>query len=168
MFHILRYDGKALVALTDKGQAKLDSEFEKDGVYRIERSEIVPQGRRGHYHATIKRAWENLPPHLAEEFLNPDALRTHALIKAGYCTTRKVLCDSPEAAAIAVAAISDSLDKYSVAEASGRVLTIYRADSTAASAMGDREYRDQKRKVLHIVSEMIGTDVATLMKAEAA
>jgi hypothetical protein len=112
-----------------------------------------------HYFATIADAWANLPEAQAADFPNPETLRKHALIKAGYCTVARVVCaDNP--GAIALCALMQAMDSYAICEMSGRVVTVYRAQSQSMRAMGKKAFQESKERTLHVISSIIGVDIA--------
>jgi hypothetical protein len=110
-----------------------------------------------HYFSTISDAWANLPEALAADFPNPETLRKHALIKAGYCTVARVVC-ADNAGAIALCALMQAMDSYAICEVSGRVVTVYRAQSQSMRAMGKAVFQKSKDDVLTVISQIIGSD----------
>ena len=117
-----------------------------------------------HFFALCAEAWANLPENLAADFPNPETLRKWALIKAGYCDTTKLVCaDNKEALRAAV--IMKAMDAFALCEASGRVVTVYRAQSQSVRAMGAAEFQKSKDAVLAEIGKLIGADPAELGKA---
>lgn len=120
-----------------------------------------------HFFALVHEAWVNLPEHLVTEFPNETALRKFALIKTGYCTVHKtVMADNTEA--IKHAAFLQGREEYALCEIVGNVVTVWTAESQRRKAMGKKKFQQSKDDVLTFLSELIGTDVATLKQAEAA
>lgn len=110
-----------------------------------------------HYFATVDSAWANLPEALAMDFPSADHLRKHALIKAGFCTMAKMVFGD-EAEALRACSILRGMDSYAICEVSGRVVTVYRAQSQSLRAMGAKVFQDSKDKVLAVISQIIGAD----------
>lgn len=108
-----------------------------------------------HYFAMIHDAWLNLPESICEHFPNQESLRKYALIKAGYCTVKKVIC-SNNREANAMVALAYELDGFLICEVSDNVATVYRADSQSIKSMGKAMFQKSKTDVLEIISAMIG------------
>lgn len=122
-----------------------------------------------HYFALIAEAWSNLPERLADDLPNPEALRKYALIKSGYCTVDKVVCASNREA-VRLAAFLGGGEEYRIVEVSERLVTIWTARSqkmkrSGNGGMGKTEFQESKDAVLHVISELLGTDVTTLRSA---
>jgi len=131
--------------------------------YRLEPREDRSQASHNFYFASIQEVWENLPEHFAERFGTPDHLRRWALIKAGYCDTRSIVCAS-KAEAQRVAGFIRPLDDFAVVVASECVVTIYTAKSQSIRAQGKKDFQRSKDRVLDIVSAMIGVGADDLKK----
>jgi hypothetical protein len=58
-----------------------------------------------------------------------------------------------------------AMDKFSVVAIDGKAVTIWTADSQRRDAMGRQAFQEAKERALHIISELIGTDAATLKEA---
>lgn len=114
-----------------------------------------------HFFACIHEAWKNLPEDLAEEFPSPDHLRKWALIKAGFCTTFLMTCIT-EREAENLLMMARKLDRFAIAQRVDKTVTVWTADSQRRDAQGRKEFQEAKEKALHIVSELIGTDITTL------
>jgi hypothetical protein len=83
-----------------------------------------------HYFAAVYDAWLNLPEIDAERFPTADHLRKYALIRAGYCDTRELVCAS-KAEAVRVGAFMKPMDPYALVAISGAVVRVYTAKSQA-------------------------------------
>lgn len=112
-----------------------------------------------HYFAVINEVWQNLPEGLTDEFPNPESLRKRALIKTGYATLTELLCANNAEAAKAIAAFT-AADPYCFCEISGKAARIWRAESQSQKAMGGKKFAESKERVLHWLSNLIGTDIA--------
>lgn len=117
-----------------------------------------------HFFAVVTEAWKSLPEDMAEEFPSPDHLRKWALIKAGFCTMTKVACSNNEAAVNLLRAWK-AVDRYSILNVDGKVVTIWTADSQRKDTQGRKEFQAAKDAAMHILSNLIGTDVTTLKEA---
>lgn len=100
----------------------------------------------------------NLPEKIASEFRSPEHLRKFALIKAGYCTTHKIVCGSHKEAVEASALVA-RLDEFAICQIFDAVLTVYRAQSQSYRSMGKEQFAKSKEDVLNVLSEMVGADV---------
>jgi hypothetical protein len=111
-----------------------------------------------HYFAAVHDAWLNLPESISVEFPSSESLRKYCLIKAGYCTIKKVAC-SGNNAANELTAFMLELDSYLICKVNHNVATIYRAQSQSYKAMGKKVFQESKDAVLEILSEMIGAEI---------
>lgn len=111
-----------------------------------------------HYFAMIADAWSNLPERLNADFPSPEHLRKFALIKAGYCTMTRIACRD-NAAAVAACALVSGLDKFSICDVSGSVVTVYRATSQSVKAMGAKRFQESKDAVFTEISKIVGADI---------
>lgn len=114
-----------------------------------------------HYFACIREAWQNLPPPLDTRWPSPEHLRKWALVQAGYCNEQAIALHSHKDA-LEVAALSRRLDHYAVIKVNGDVCRIWTAHSQSRRAMNKQRFQESKEAVLRIISEIIGTDAATL------
>lgn len=117
------------------------------------------QKTHSHYFALIHDAWESLPEAISGEFPSPEHLRKYALIKAGFCTTHKMICAHNKAAIEASALVMD-LDEFAICEVQQNIVSIYRAQSQSYKAMGRDVFQRSKERVLEVLSEMVGAEVA--------
>jgi hypothetical protein len=112
-----------------------------------------------HFFASVHDAWLNLPESVSVEFPSDESLRKYALIKAGYCTVKKIVCANNKEANVVVALMSE-LDAFLICEVSNNVATVYRAQSQSVKSMGKDTFQKSKTAVLEILSEMIGAKVS--------
>jgi hypothetical protein len=120
-----------------------------------------------HYFSCIRNAWINLPDDLADRLPSPEHLRHHALVKTGFGKISEMAFKgNPEA--IRAAAVMSEMDTYAVVNVSGPVVTIGRAESQSMKAMGKARFQESKEAVLNYISQLIGTDAATLGRQEQA
>ena len=152
------WDGEAMVP---KMARMADRHYVVGEVYRLVPHEEVSARSRGHYFASLRDAWENLPEHMAEFLPNVAALRKYALIKAGFCDVRSLPCSS-KAEAERVRDFVKPRDGFSIVTVEGSTVFEYTARSQSARAMGKDEFQRSKTAVLEIVSAMIGVERKTL------
>ena len=120
-----------------------------------------------HYFAALAECWKSLPEGLAERHATPEHLRKWALIQAGYRDERVIVCESEEQAA-RVAAVVKGLDEYAVVIVAGNIVQILTAKSQSVRAMPKGEFQASKEAVLQVLAGLLGVDVDTLPKTEAA
>lgn len=155
----LRYTGNGDFSAANAYHARaLDKALVIGEVLTWERMEARSTESHNHYFAAIHEAWINLPETVAGEFPNPESLRKYALIKAGYCTVKKVACLTASAANELTTYLL-SIDSFLLCEVYGNVATVYRAQSQSMKAMGKKEFQKSKQAVLDILSSMIGAEV---------
>lgn len=153
----LKYEGSGMFRCLHPKRIKLDV----GEVHGWQLAEARSKASHDHFFACVNEAWKNLPEDIAEEFPSPEHLRKWALIKAGFCTETRIACANNEEA-MKLAVKAKSMDKYSLADISGRVVTIWTADSQRRDEMGRKVFQDAKERCLHILSDLIGTDATTL------
>lgn len=161
-----RWTGDSMEPLP-RFRKECDRDFVIGEIYTLEPLEERSGQSHRHYFAAIKDAWANLPEELSGEYPTPEHFRKRLLIEAGFCDEQKTVFSNPSDA-IKAAAIILERDDYVVAEAKGRVLTVWTAKSQSMRAMDKATFQDSKDKTLEIAANMIGTTAAELSKAEAA
>lgn len=154
------WDGESL---TPKHPRLADRYFAVGETYRMGQEEARSTASHNHQFAEIEEAHSNLPEDLMLEFPTSTHLRKFALIKAGYCDKRSVVCSS-KAEALRVAAFIKPLDDYAIVEVTGCVVTHYTAQSQSRKAMGAKVFQESKTAILDIVSAMIGVKPAELQR----
>lgn len=155
---VFNWDGEAMVPLSPR---LADRQYVVGEQYRLAVEQERSQASHNFYFAAVHDAWMNLPVDVAVEFANDTHLRKHALIKAGYCNKKSILCAS-NAAAIELAAYIKTFDEYAIVTIEGRMVTIFTAQSQSKAAMGKVKFEESKTKVLDIVAGMIGVTADTL------
>src|SRR5690349_2757067 len=90
----MQWDGE--VMRPTRGFARLaDKAYVVGEVYTlVEADASRSQASHRHYFAAVYDAWLNLPELDAERFPTVEHLRKYALIRAGYCDTREIVCSS--------------------------------------------------------------------------
>ena len=113
-----------------------------------------------HFFAQVTDLWRNLPEHLSEDFPSSEHLRKYALIKAGYCDKRSIVCAS-KAEALRIAAFIEPIDEYALVTVSEAVVTVYTAQSQSTRAMGAKVFQQSKDAVFDFIARLVGVDVET-------
>lgn len=109
----------------------------------------------------------NLREEDAQRFLNPDILRKHALIKAGFCDVTATVCKFKTEAqrmAAALQAQAAMQDDYVIVTVHGKVVTSYRAKSQDMRSMDKPTFQAAKDAVLAILADMIGVEISDLAR----
>ena len=101
---------------------------------------------------------------MADDFPSPESLRKWSLIKAGFCSETRIVCAN-NSEAMTLATKAKSLDKYSIVAIDGKAVTIWTADSQRRDAMSRQAFQEAKERALHIISNLIGTDITILKEA---
>lgn len=116
-----------------------------------------------HEFAWLREAWKQIPDDLAEAYPTSEHLRKRALIQAGFFD-EQIIDAGSNAAALRVAQGIRAIpgEDFSMVFVRGVFVIIRRAKSQAKRAMNAAEFQRSKTAVLEIVSELIGTDPATL------
>jgi hypothetical protein len=160
----MQWDGETM--RPTKGFARLaDQEFIVGEVYTLAE---VDAGRSMKSHrqffAAVYEAWLNLCEADAERFPTEVHLRKYALIKAGYCNVREIVCSS-RAEAVRVHAFVDGLDPYSLATANAGCVRVYTAKSQDTRSMGKKVFQESKTAVLEVLAGMIEVSKEQLLFA---
>lgn len=161
----MRYEGNGIFRCLHPKRIKLDV----GTVHGWTMAEHRSKASHDHFFACVNEAWKSLPESMADDFPSPEHLRKWSLIKAGFCSETRIVCaNNSEAMALAIKATA--MDKYSVIDIDGKdndgkAVTIWTADSQRRDAMGRQAFQEAKERALHIISELIGTDAATLKGA---
>lgn len=159
------WTGKSYEPLNARFLAKANEHHGQGEVLNMAPVEERSPANHAHYFACINEAWQNLPEHLAAEYPNPEALRKRALIKAGFCTVADYVCASRAEAERWALNLRREADDYALVMVSEAVVRVYRAQSQSMRAMGREQFQRSKDAVLHVLAELIGSDVADLRRA---
>lgn len=160
------WNGEAMVPSNPFWARKSDQQFVIGQVYNlVDEPERSSKSHR-HYFSCVNEAWANLPPHLADQHPTADHLRRRALIEAGYCDNKTIVCSS-KAEALRVAAFVKPIDCFAVVTVRDNVVTHSTAHSQSTRAMGAAKFQLSKDATLEIISAMIGTTKADLEKQHA-
>lgn len=121
-----------------------------------------PMRRR--FFALVREVWLNLPDQHRERFPSSEILRKTALCRVGWAECRVVTCGT-KAAAQETALLARHLDRYAVVDVAGTVVTVFTARSMNKRHCPKKTFLQVSEKVLDWLSQLIGTDAATLGKA---
>lgn len=156
----MRYEGAGLFRCLHPKRISL----EPGEVHGWQMAEHRSAKSHDHFFAVVNEAWKSLPEDRADEFPNPETLRKWALIKAGFCTTTHILCAN-NVEAMTLATKVKQMDRYSIVAIDGKMVTIWTADSQRKDAMGRKLFQEAKERAIDVISQLIGTDAATLKAA---
>lgn len=157
---ISTWDGESFIPL-QRFARQCDREFVIGQQYRLVENEERSRASHNQYFASIHEAWLNLPEEIAHRFPSPDHLRRWALIQAGYRNERTIVAGSPDAAN-EIAAFIEDIDDYAVVVVHGNLVSHCTAKSQSTKAMGKTVFQDSKRKVLDVISNLIGVSAGDL------
>jgi hypothetical protein len=157
------WDGAAMRPLPAFASS-LTARFAVGEVVSLEPALVRSQPNHRHYFACVREAWVNLPERFAAQFPTEEHLRKYALIKAGFCDQRSIVCTS-KAEARRLGAFIQPLDDYAVVAVEDRLVTVFTAKSQSAAAMSKATFQASKDAVLAVLAEMIGVEPAALAEA---
>ena len=156
----LLYEGNGLFRCLHPKRVKLDV----GAVHGWQMAENRSKASHDHFFAIINEAWKNLPEDMGDDFPSPEHLRKWALIKAGFCSETRIACANNNEA-MTLATKAKAMDKYSIVAIDGKAVTIWTADSQRRDAMGRQAFQEAKERALHIISNLLGTDITILKEA---
>jgi len=156
----MRYEGEGMFRCLHPKRVKL----EPGEVHGWQMAENRSAKSHDHFFACVNEAWKSLPEDMADDFPSPEHLRKWSLIKAGFCSETRIVCAN-NSEAMTLATKAKVMDKFSLVAIDGKTVTIWTADSQRKDAMGRKVFQEAKERALHIISELIGTDAASLRKA---
>lgn len=156
----MRYEGEGVFRCLHPKRIKL----QPGEVHGWQMAEHRSKASHDHFFACVNEAWKSLPEAMADDFPSPEHLRKWALIKAGFCSETRIVCAN-NSEALSLAAKAKTMDKFSIVAIDGKTVTIWTADSQRKDAMGRQRFQEAKTRALDIISQLIGTDAATLRDA---
>ena len=156
----LLYEGNGLFRCLHPKRVKLDV----GEVHGWQMAEHRSKASHDHFFACVNEAWKNLSEDMADDFPSPEHLRKWSLIKAGFCSETRIACAN-NSEAMTLATKAKAMDKYSIVAIDGKAVTIWTADSQRRDAMGRQAFQEAKERALHIISNLIGTDITILKEA---
>jgi hypothetical protein len=155
------YRGNGVMASLPRFMRMCDEQYLVDDEYPMTLLDARSRVSHSHYFACIHECWENMPE--GHDFKNEIAMRKHALIETGWCTTRTIVTEDERAAVRS--ALKAEADEYAIIEVKGNVVRIHEAVSQSAAAMGRDEFMASKRDVLELLAALVGTTVKEISKA---
>lgn len=154
------WDGEAMQIIA-RHQRIADKQFVIGQRYRLDISEERSTNSHSHFFAIVSEAWKNLHEDDADRFPTSDHLRKYALVKAGFCDERSIVCAS-KAEAQRVAAFIKPIDEFAVVDSSERVVRVRTAKSQSFRAMGKKDFQASKEAVLEVLAAMVGVSGKSL------
>lgn len=129
---------------------------------------VFERSRASHNHlfAEVGTVFDNLSDEQRLLWPTEDALRKHALCKAGICDVATHIAPS-RAEAAKLAAFLRAQRFGDLITHSGQVVTVLTARSMRYDAMDRAAFQEAKDKVLAYLADLIGVDTATLQRAAA-
>ena len=107
------------------------------------------------YFASLREIWKSLPDDQALRFPSVEFMRKFALIQAGFCDSRTLVCSS-RAEADRIAAFIRPHDGYAVVSVTKNVITEWVARSQSRRAMGRDEFRRSADAVMDFCAGLVG------------
>lgn len=156
----MRYEGEGMFRCLHPKRVKL----EPGEVHGWQMAENRSAKSHDHFFACVNEAWKSLPEEMADDFPSPEHLRKWSLIKAGFCSETRIVCAN-NSEAMTLATKAKVMDRFSLVAIDGKTVTIWTADSQRKDAMSRKAFQEAKERALHIISELIGTDAASLREA---
>lgn len=151
------WEGDGFAPASAYFQRKADEHYVIGQQYYLIENEPRDMNSHSHFFACVNDAWKNLPDELLEQYQTPEMLRKKALIRTGFFDERSIVCAS-KAEAQRVAAFIKPFDGYAIVTAKACVVSVYTAKSQSLKAMGNDDFKDSKRKVLHFIDELLGLE----------
>jgi hypothetical protein len=155
---LFAWDGECMVPVGRYAQ-EADRYFVVGQRYRLAEHFERSQKSHNHMFAEVHEVWQNLPEHLVPLFPNEDALRKHALCRAGFCDVDTIVAPSK---AFAVELLQKLRHKYDYATINDKVVTLMTAHSQKRMAANGKLFQAQKSAILEILAEMIGVTAQEL------
>lgn len=158
-----RWNGEQMELASQNWQRLADKQFVIGELYDLVEHHQRSGASHRHYFHEIRDAWLNLPEWMTERFVTEEHLRKWALIKAGYCDERSLVCAS-RAEALKVASFVKPIDDYAVVLVDGNVVREFTAKSQSTKSMDRKTFQESKEAVLQIVSLLINTTPTELQR----
>jgi hypothetical protein len=116
-----------------------------------------------HFHACVRKGFDNLPEQYGEKILSPEHLRKRCLVWEGYADHTEHLCANEEAMASMILMVR-KMEPYAVMKQEGLLLHIWVPQSQDHASMGHKEFETSKQKVLERIASMCGISLEELTK----
>lgn len=150
------WDGDAMIP-QPRFRALCDKTFVVGETYPLVIEEPRSRASHNHFFAVVEEGWRNLREDIASEFPTSEHLRKYALIKAGFCDRRSIVC-ATKAEAQRVASFIAPMDAFAIVTFNEATVTVYTAQSQSVRAMGHEQFQKSKDAVLDIISSMVGVE----------
>jgi hypothetical protein len=163
----VRYREGAFVPLNP---AQVSKKFKDGELYFFKADTRRYWPRHQWFMATIRSCWESLPEDLQERFPNPEFLRKHLLIKAGYSKVTKIKYSSKQEAFATASLVSKLMDDYSEIKVDGTTLRMETARSQAIKItdddelMSNEEFTESCEMVFNSLAIMLGAAKEDIVK----
>lgn len=151
----MRWNGEDFVRLNQYWGKQADKLYVVGGIYRLVAVEERSSKSHSHEFAWLKKAWENLPEHLAEQFPSPEHLRKRALVDAGFFD-ETIIDTGSNAAAIRVASTVRARSEFAVVFVRGINVIIRDAKSQSRRAMDKKDFQASKNAIMDVIAKLIG------------
>jgi hypothetical protein len=119
------------------------------------------------YFASLREIWKSLPDDQALRFPSVEHMRKFALIHAGFCDSRTLVCRT-RAEADRIAAFVRPHNGYAIVSVTRNVITEWVARSQSRRAMGREEFRRSADAVMDFCAGLIGVQPKDVPNEEAA
>ena len=144
-------------------QKQCNHQFVLGEGYVLDIHDDISDASRGHYFASLKDAWMNLPEEIGKQYPTIEHLRKYALCHTGWANERTIVCDS-EQEAKRLAITIRAFDGFAVIVRRGEVVKIWTARSQSARAMTKEDFQKSKTDVLDYVANLIEVKRSELEK----
>lgn len=159
--------GEARTTMAMVPQRRFDNlakaQYSTEHDYPLIPSETRSKASHGHYFASLKESWLNLPHTLDWLCVSPEHLRQWCLIETGWCEQEQFEFKNASAAKRFAVFYSKRVPfcRYWL---NGRFLTIKNAVSQDYASMDKATFESSKRDVLDMCSALLGVKPAELKK----
>jgi hypothetical protein len=161
------WDGEAFKPVSPYWTRRAGREYVLGEVYRMADVPERSAGAHNSFFAEVERAWESLPPLMAERFPSPKHLRSYALIKSGHCYSDSIACPN-HAYAMRIAAFVRSSDEFALVTVEKAMVTRFTPKSQSYHSMGKSEFNKSAEDCRRVLAEMLNVSQQELADAGAA
>lgn len=122
----------------------------------------------GHYFASLKDGFDNLPENIAARFPSVDHLRSWCLIQCGWFDEKEIECETERQAKMLAKFIRTERDFARISvhgnKEIGWKVIVRVAKSQSMASMGKDQFEKSKSDVLDLVSSMVGVTTGDLKR----
>ncbi len=154
------WDGRAMVPL-DRFRALANRQYHAGQEYVLSPHKGRSEESHRHYHACVRKGFDNLPESYSEKILSPEHLRKRCLVWEGYADHTEHLCENDEAIAAMILLVR-KLEPYAVMKQEGLLLHIWVPQSQDHASMGHELFQESKERVLSRIANMCGISLKEL------